>query len=457
MGLLNFSARRYYEGKDGVQNSGDEKYGNYQFISLENIISQFIVAYVGEDNLIPRIKRNIVSFHAQRAMQELSFDTFKSYKSLELEVPNTLQLPLPQDYVNYIKVCSIDRNGIKRVLQPSSKTGNPLAFQQNADGTLKFEDNSYQETSTDPFQEYGITSTSQTSDSDGDGNIKAENPLPQFVKENRIALKNDSGFQSKYEMNYGPNSGAGLHHMLINFFTANHDIEVGMRVFGPGIQPNTTVKSVGATTNSNFPGMGILLTNPQYEKWLLDGQPTIINPGAPTLGSTNPLYYKTEEVIFVNLNRKSDTSTKYQSHTDVENVNEFDYDDFIDSRFGPNGQRYGLDPQHAQINGSYYIDGMSGLINFSSSIVGATVVIEYISDGLGTDAEMQVHKFAEEAMYKCIAHAILSTRANVPEYLVARLKKEKYAYTRTAKLRLSNLKIEELTQILRGKSKQIKH
>ena len=151
MGLLNFSARRYYEGKDGVQNSGDEKYGNYQFISLENIISQFIVAYVGEDNLIPRIKRNIVSFHAQRAMQELSFDTFKSYKSLELEVPNTLQLPLPQDYVNYIKVCSIDRNGIKRVLQPSSKTGNPLAFQQNADGTLKFEDNTMQADPSLPF------------------------------------------------------------------------------------------------------------------------------------------------------------------------------------------------------------------------------------------------------------------------------------------------------------------
>jgi hypothetical protein len=28
---------------------------------------------------------------------------------------------------------------------------------------------------------------------------------------------------------------------------------------------------------------------------------------------------------------------------------------------------------------------------------------------------------------------------------------------RNAKLRLSNLKIEELTQIMRGKSKQIKH
>ena len=60
-------------------------------------------------------------------------------------------------------------------------------------------------------------------------------------------------------------------------------------------------------------------------------------------------------------------------------------------------------------------------------------------------------------MYKYIAHAILSTTVNTPEYLVARFKKEKFAAIRTAKLRLSNLKIEELTQILRGKSKHIKH
>jgi hypothetical protein len=83
------------------------------------------------------------------------------------------------------------------------------------------------------------------------------------------------------------------------------------------------------------------------------------------------------------------------------------------------------------------------------------VILDYISDGVGRDP--QVHKFAEEAMYKYIAHAVLSTTVNTPEYLVARFKKEKFAAIRTAKLRLSNLKIEELTQILRGKSKHIKH
>ena len=80
-----------------------------------------------------------------------------------------------------------------------------------------------------------------------------------------------------------------------------------------------------------------------------------------------------------------------------------------------------------------------------------------MSDSLGTDAEMIVHKFAEEAMYKWIAHAILSTKFDTPETLVQRYKRERFAAIRNAKLRLSNLKIGELTQVMRGKSKHIKH
>ena len=70
---------------------------------------------------------------------------------------------------------------------------------------------------------------------------------------------------------------------------------------------------------------------------------------------------------------------------------------------------------------------------------------------------MQVHKFAEEALYKCIIYGLISTRADIPEYVVRRYKKEKFSETRKAKLRLSNIKLEEITQILRSKSKQIKH
>jgi len=44
-----------------------------------------------------------------------------------------------------------------------------------------------------------------------------------------------------------------------------------------------------------------------------------------------------------------------------------------------------------------------------------------------------------------------------PEYLVQRFKRERSAALRNAKIRLSNIKLEEITQIMRGKSKWIKH
>ena len=158
----------------------------------------------------------------------------------------------------------------------------------------------------------------------------------------------------------------------------------------------------------------------------------------------------------VNGKNVSTTWNSYKSHTDSENTIN-DYQDYENNVYWPNeGERYGLEPSHAQINGSYYIDQLRGNIHFSSTLNGRTIILDYISDGLGTEEEMRVHKFAEEAMYKSIAYAVLST-SSYGQQLVPRFKKEKFAETRKAKLRLSNIKLEELTQILRGKSKQIKH
>ncbi len=131
-------------------------------------------------------------------------------------------------------------------------------------------------------------------------------------------------------------------------------------------------------------------------------------------------------------------------------------DDTSDILLDANGRRYGIDPQYAQNNGSFYIDTLRGFIHFGSSLAGQTITLKYVSDGLGTDAEMVVHKFCEEACYKHIMYGLLSTRSNIPESIVLRYKKERFAETRKAKIRLSNIKMEEFTQILKGLSKQIK-
>jgi hypothetical protein len=116
MGLLKQTQQAYYSG---------DNFGGYQFVSLTNIINQFMFVYVGEDKIIPKARRVDVAFHAQRALAELSFDTFKSCKAMEITVPATLQMILPQDYVNYTKISWVDSAGIKHLLYPASKTSNP--------------------------------------------------------------------------------------------------------------------------------------------------------------------------------------------------------------------------------------------------------------------------------------------------------------------------------------------
>lgn len=108
--------------KEGaVQNN----YGGYEYISLKDVVNNFIVGYVGQDKLIPRVNRTDVIFHAKRGLQEFSYDTLKSIKSMELSVPHSLSLIIPQDYVNYVKLSWVDGLGVKHTIYPTQLTSSP--------------------------------------------------------------------------------------------------------------------------------------------------------------------------------------------------------------------------------------------------------------------------------------------------------------------------------------------
>ena len=281
--------------------SDTEQYGSYQFIKIEDIINNFMVSYVGEDKIIDRVKKADVAFHAQRAIQELSYDTFKSTKAQEIEVPPALTMVLPQDYVNYVKLSWKDSGGLEKIIYPTRDTSNPTALLQDSDYKYLF---------------------------DAEGKLQR-------------------AFNSETWNSYS---------------AANSSAD----------ETNDTI-------------------NPEF------------------------------------------LSTYSE------------------------GKRYGILPEYSQSNGTFFIDEQKGSIYFSSNIVGKVITIKYISDGLGTDSEMIVHKFAEEAAYKHIAYAVLASKSKIPEYIVNRFKKERFASKRVAKLRLSNLKSNELSLIMKNKSKQIKH
>ncbi len=298
MGLLDQTQEQYY-----TPWLDNDDLGGYQFVTIKDVINNFMVAYVGEDKIISKIKRTDVAFYAQRAIAEFSFDTLPSDKAIEIEVAANLSFPLPQDYVNYVRFSWTDQQGIERIIYPTRKTSNPLAYNQDNEGKYL-------------YSSTGDVTQAQQSVTLTRFNSTAYDPTPN---------------------EYGPN-------------------------------------------------------------------------------------YSVDELM-----------------------NIYRY-----------GRRYGLEPETAQANGVFFIDNLKGIVHFSSDMVNRIVTLKYISDGLGTDAEMVVHKFAEDAIYKYIAHAVLATRANTQEYLVQRFKKEMVAAKRNAKLRLSNMKLSEMAQVMRNQSKWIK-
>ena len=444
MGLVTQTQQDYYN--NGV-------YGDYQFTSLQDIINQFIIAYVGEEKIISKVKRTDVVFHAQRALQELSFDTFKSTKSQEITVPSNLSAKLPIDYVNYVKLSWSDSAGIKHTIYPTKYTSNPERFLQNEDGDFNVKaignvkNNDLEVVLNDLYDNIVI------------GMNVSGYGIPEGTVVRAIKTKNKI---TTITLSNSPvtNSNTGLDQTLFFNFENLYkepDFKLSQHYagYGPSLPKQITFFNIDTSTNIDMEdsgvkiGMNVISEDFPVGTKVVDIVNNIVFVSNDPIRTAVPMYDTT--ILFTSDKSTSQTLKNYQSYTPSDNTNRYDdgtYDLVV-------GERYGLNPEQAQVNGTFYIS--NGYIYFSSNISGKNVIIDYISDGLGTDEEMQVHKFAEEAMYKYIAHAVLATKANVPEYLVNRYKKEKFAAIRQAKLRLSNIKLEEITQVLRNKSKWIKH
>jgi len=282
--------------------------GSYEYIKINDIISNFMAIYVGHGKIIPSVKRTDVLFHAKRGIQEFSYDTLKSIKSQELNIPPSLSLLIPQDYVNYVSMMRIDGSGVQHPIYPTNNL-----------------------------------------------------------------------FQSPYTVPLQDDSGAITQDSL------------GENLEGTSISNSRWKNANDSAINGSF-------TNDMYNAGVYDW-------------NWNKLAY---------------------------------------------GQRYGLNPETSQDNGWFNMNEREGKLSFSSNLSGALIILHYISDGLSVDYDMRIPKMAEEAMYLHILYSLLAGRSNVPEYIVRRYKIDRRAALRNAKIRLSNIKLNEFVQVMRGKSKQIK-
>ena len=128
---------QYYE--NGGVNPTNSNWGSYQFISLDDIVNNFMLMYVGNDKLINNVEKYNILFHAKRGIQELNYDAMKEIKVLELSVCDQLRYVLPPDYVNWVRV-SIYQNGVLMPLTENIQTNWSNAYLQANDCKILFDE-----------------------------------------------------------------------------------------------------------------------------------------------------------------------------------------------------------------------------------------------------------------------------------------------------------------------------
>ena len=473
-------------------NTSPTNFGEYGYITLSEIVDNFMATYVGENKILVNVLRGDVNFHAHRALQELSYDTLKSVKSQEIEVCPSLKMPLPHDYVNNVKLTSVDSNGIEHILYPTRHTSHPFAINQSStcsydmeNGILKHQQTCVESSieECDParmdawIKAYMGSNGAQLIQDIADGEIQfpltiaageiietPANPAITFAKVEDIYYHIGDIIDDYCEC-------ANKHSGRESYSCGD---PIGWQVFDIENQTNGSAwwkmglplgggwsgHLFDATWSDEKGGGG--LASIFWSKINPGGGPK--NPNTVNSGTVDGVISKIsfpmlQGVFSEDCTFFSNTWNSYSgaSGTSVGVTDPLNPATDNSNYFNNSGKRYGLEPEHAQINGSYFIDHLRGNIHFGSALAGRTIILKYISDGHGRQHEEIIPKFAEEATYKWIAYGCAQARTDVDQGTIARFKQERSAETRKAKLRLSNIKIEEISQVFRGKSKWIKH
>jgi hypothetical protein len=132
----------YLNGYQYYNNSGNspenENWGNYQYISLEDIMNNFMLMYVGNDKLINNVSKYNVLFHAKRGIQELNYDAMKEIKVLEISICEDLKFILPPDFVNYVRI-SLYKDGVLRPLSENIQVMSSNSYLQDNNCNVLFD------------------------------------------------------------------------------------------------------------------------------------------------------------------------------------------------------------------------------------------------------------------------------------------------------------------------------
>lgn len=116
----------------------DSLHGNYQYVTLEDIVNNYIMSGQ-DDDYTSNVDKYKVLFQARRAFRELYFDVMQEIKGISLDLSPQLNVTLPQDYVNYVRISWLDSLGKLHPMAANDKLSIATEYLQDNEFELLFD------------------------------------------------------------------------------------------------------------------------------------------------------------------------------------------------------------------------------------------------------------------------------------------------------------------------------
>jgi len=163
-----------------------EQWGQHQYTTIKDIVNNFMFSQE-EDSLVSNIHRNRVAYYAKRVVQELYYDVLNEVISIEFDLNPSLIIPLPHDYVNYVRISWVDEKGRLHPLAVDNSSNLAKAYLQDNDYEYLYDSEG------DILQGSHIQDTTSTSSlEDNEGIPTTNHNTPNFNTDLSKIFKNGS-------------------------------------------------------------------------------------------------------------------------------------------------------------------------------------------------------------------------------------------------------------------------
>lgn len=125
------TAEQYY--------SSENNYGSYQYVTLKDVIDEMVQATFYGNSYIKHTRRSQFIKEARNGIRELNREVKKTISAMEITVGPNLYVPVPEDFVDWIRVSVILPNFRLKKVKENNNIPTALGYLQDSDYNILFD------------------------------------------------------------------------------------------------------------------------------------------------------------------------------------------------------------------------------------------------------------------------------------------------------------------------------